>query len=330
MSDYNSSQKRINMIVGSFVIVGFAAFLWLIFIFGELPIAVTELRSFRVVVRFPSAPGIQQNTPVYYCGYQVGRVVNVMAPEPVINRIPGGPHHEVKVTLAIQSRYKTIPSNVEFVVMKRSMGSSFVDLQVDPDLPLVPLDSANAATAYLYDEMPIRTGTTSMSSEFFPKETQKKLENLMDSITQLAQNANDVVGDQENQISIKTALANVKDATLQAKETLASIRKFSDTGTVAIEDTSKNVGSTLASIRNLSDKGTVAVEEIAMDIANSLKELQLVLQRAKAGNGTAARLLNDGRLYENLLDSSQELQLALEQLKFLAADAREKGIKLKW
>jgi phospholipid/cholesterol/gamma-HCH transport system substrate-binding protein len=138
------------------------------------------------------------------------------------------------------------------------------------------------------------------------------------------------VGDQDNQISIKAALANVKDATSQAKETLASIRKFSDTGTVAVEDTSKNVSTTLASIRNLSDKGTVVVEEIAMDLGNSLKELQIVLQRAKEGDGTAARLLNDGRLYENLLDSSRELELALEQLKFLAADAREKGIKLKW
>jgi ABC-type transporter Mla subunit MlaD len=305
MSDYNSSQKRLNMIVGSFVIVGFAAFLWLIFIFGELPIAVTELRSFRVVASFPAAPGVQQNTPVYYCGYQVGRVVNVMAPEPVQERIPGGPHHEVKVTLAIQSRYKTIPSNVEFVVMKRSMGSSYVDLQVDDDLPLEPLDPANPATAYLYDGMPVRNGTTSMSSEFFPKETQKKLENLMDSITQLSQNANQVIGDQENQVSIKSALSNVKDATQQAKDTLASIRKFSD-------------------------KGTVAIEDISMNLNASLRQLQVVLQRANEGDGTAAKLLSDGRLYENLLDSSKELQMTLEQLKVLAADAREKGIKLKW
>ena len=48
------------------------------------------------------------------------------------------------------------------------------------------------------------------------------------------------------------------------------------------------------------------------------------------GGGSAGKLLNDGRLYENLLDSSQELSLALEQLKELAAQAREKGIKIKW
>jgi ABC-type transporter Mla subunit MlaD len=305
MSDYNTSQRRLNMIVGSFVIVGFAAFLWMIFIFGELPIAVTELRSFRVVVSFPEAPGIQQNTPIYYCGYQVGRVVSVMAPEPVKNRKQGEPHHEVKVTLAIQNTYKTIPSNVEIVVVKRSMGSSYIDLQVDENRPLEPIDPANSATAYLYDGIPIRKGVTGMNSEFFPKETRLKMEELMDSITQLAKNANDVVGDPETKVSLKSAVANVRDATEQAKDTLASIRK-------------------------LSDKGTVAVEDIAANVSVSLRDLQQVLVRAREGNGTAARLLNDGRLYENLLDSSQELQSALEQLKYLAADAREKGIKLKW
>ena len=305
MSDYTTSQRRLNMIVGSFVIVGFAAFLWMIFIFGELPIAVTELRSFRVVVSFPEAPGIQQNTPIYYCGYQVGRVVNVMAPEPVINRKEGDPHHEVKVTLAIQNTYKTIPSNVDIVVVKRSMGSSYIDLQVEDNRPLEPIDPANSATAYLYDGIPVRKGITGMNSEFFPKETRLKMEALMDSITQLAKNANDVVGDPETKVSLKTAVANVRDATEQAKDTLASIRK-------------------------LSDKGTVAVEDIAANVSVSLRELQQVLVRVREGNGTAAQLLNDGRLYENLLDSSQELQSALEQLKFLAADAREKGIKLKW
>ena len=305
MSDYTTSQRRLNMIVGSFVIVGFAAFLWMIFIFGELPIAVTELRSFRVVVSFPEAPGIQQNTPIYYCGYQVGRVVNVMAPEPVKNRKEGDPHHEVKVTLAIQNTYKTIPSNVDIVVVKRSMGSSYIDLQVEDNRPLEPIDPANSATAYLYDGIPVRKGITGMNSEFFPKETRLKMEALMDSITQLAKNANDVVGDPETKVSLKTAVANVRDATEQAKDTLASIRK-------------------------LSDKGTVAVEDIAANVSVSLRELQQVLVRVREGNGTVAQLLNDGRFYENLLDSSQELQSALEQLKFLAADAREKGIKLKW
>jgi hypothetical protein len=61
-----------------------------------------------------------------------------------------------------------------------------------------------------------------------------------------------------------------------------------------------------------------------------LQDFRDVLAKAQKGDDTAAKLLNDGRLYENLLDSSQELKMALEQLKKLAAEAREKGIKIKW
>ncbi|MBN1815736.1 MAG: MCE family protein [Sedimentisphaerales bacterium] len=304
MVDYNTAQRRRNVVVGAFVVIAFAGFLGMVYLFGELPVAVARMNSFTVIVEFPSAPGIQQNTPVYYCGYQVGKVIHVMAPETVEDRDTGQPHHKVTVTLAIDKEYRTIPSNTEIVVMKRSMGSSFIELQVDPQREPVLLMSSNPNSMYLCEGLPPLKGEVSMSSEFFPKETRLKLEGLMDSIKRLADNANDVVGDNENKQSVKDALANLRDATARAKDTLASIQGFTDTGSVAIEN-------------------------VAEDLNTTLRDMRDLLSRVRDGDGTTARLLNDGRLYENLLDSSQELEMALEQLKKLAAEAREKGIKLK-
>ena len=45
MVDYNARQRRRNMIVGGFVLVAFCCFVWLVFIFGELPVAVSRFRS---------------------------------------------------------------------------------------------------------------------------------------------------------------------------------------------------------------------------------------------------------------------------------------------
>ncbi|HEV56441.1 MAG TPA: MCE family protein [Phycisphaerales bacterium] len=304
MVDYNTAQRRRNIVVGAFVIVAFAGFLGLVYLFGELPVAVAQMNSFQVIVQVPSAPGVQTNTPVYYCGYQVGKVVHIMAPQRVIHRETGQPHHQVTMTLAIRSEYRTIPSNADIVVMKRSMGSSYVDLQVDPEKPLAQLVPGNPNSIYLCEGLPPLRGQVSMSSEFFPKETRLKLEDLMDSIKRLSDNANEIVGDTENRRSVKQALANLREATARAKDTLASIQGFSDTGTVAVED-------------------------VAEDLRETLKDMRDLLARAREGDGTAARVLNDGRLYENLLDSSRELEMALEQLKILAAEAREKGIRLK-
>ena len=295
MADYNAMQKRRNMIVGGFVIVAFAAFLWMIAIFGELPVFVSQFRSFNVLVKFPAAPGIQENTPVLYCGYQVGRVTDVMPPERVKNEKTGLFLHQVNVTLAIDKKYVDIPSNVDIKLMKRGLGSSYIELQVDPAEPV---------DGFLANGMVLQ-GSTGMSSEFFPPEIQKKLEPLVDSISALTNNANAIIGDKDNKANIKQTLANITVMTEQATATLKSIKGFTDSGT---------------------DK----IKETAEQLNNTLVEFRRILTKINEGQGTAAMLINDGRLYENLLDSSQELQMALEQLKILAAEAREKGIKIKW
>lgn len=293
------------MTVGAFVIIAFCACIGMLFIFGELPVAISGLRSFEIMVNFPQAPGVQQNTPVKYLGYQVGRVQNVSPPYLFTDLETGKKYHQIKVTMAIDKQFRDIPSNVDIMIIKRSMASSYVDLQVDPNRELKPIDPKRPETAYLTAKMPPLRGTTGMMSEFFPKDVKDKLEKLADSITRLADSANSVIGDQENQANIKQTLANINVASAQATETLKSLKNFSDTG----ED---------------------SVKQIAENLNSTLIKLNDIFAKINEGDGSVAKLINDPQLYENLLDSSQELQLALKQLKIFAAEANEKGIKLKW
>ena len=80
MTDYNTMQRRRNLVVGGFVLVAFCAFVWMLMMFKNLPVVVSKLGSFELLLNFPSAPGIQRDTPVQYCGYQIGRVLNVSPP----------------------------------------------------------------------------------------------------------------------------------------------------------------------------------------------------------------------------------------------------------
>ena len=80
MSDYETMQRRRSMVVGIFVIVAVIAFFWMIFKFGDLPIFVSEIKSYQVKIQFPSAPGVQKDTPVRFCGYQIGTVTDVKPP----------------------------------------------------------------------------------------------------------------------------------------------------------------------------------------------------------------------------------------------------------
>ena len=303
MADYNTLQKRRNMIVGGFVVIAFCAFIWMVALFGELPVAVSQLRSFKVMVNFPNAPGAQENTPIQYCGYPIGKVISVSPPF-LFRDEQGLTYHQIKVTLAIEKKYIDIPSNVDIKLMKRGLGSSYIEFVVDPAKPLTPMDPERPETAYLVNGMVLQ-GSAGMSSEFFPLEVQDKIEALVDSVATLAGNINDIIGDRENQVNIKQTIANITAMTEQATETFKSIKDFSDAGTEAVQGTAEQLDGILA-------------------------ELRVILDKIDNGDGTAGRLINDGRLYENLLDSSEELRMALEQLRNLATEAREKGIKLKW
>jgi phospholipid/cholesterol/gamma-HCH transport system substrate-binding protein len=66
------------------------------------------------------------------------------------------------------------------------------------------------------------------------------------------------------------------------------------------------------------------------ELETGIRDFRQILAKVNEGEGSMGKMLNDGRLYENLLDSSQELEMALEQIKKWAADAREKGIRIKW
>jgi phospholipid/cholesterol/gamma-HCH transport system substrate-binding protein len=317
VSDYDAIQKKRNIIVGVFVVIAMIALVWLIFIFGDLPTAATEWRSFYVYVQFSQAPGIERNTPVRFAGYQIGRVVAVKPPEPMRDLVTGLKYHQTLVVMAVDKQFINIPSNVRVKLMKRGLGSSYIELEVDPKKAMVPLDPNKPGSEYLYPNVRLQ-GSTGATSEFFPEESQKKLDQIATALKTLIDNANIILGDPNNQNNLRAGLANLSDATKQATATLKSLEKFSEAGTVAVASASTD-------IKNVSN----SLVETSLELNKTVVEVRALVQKINSGQGSAGRFVNDASLYENLLDSSLELQQAMEELKLLLAQSREKGIPLK-
>jgi ABC-type transporter Mla subunit MlaD len=203
------------------------------------------------------------------------------------------------VILSINKKYVNIPSNVEVKLMTRGLGSSYIELSVDPALPLTPRDPNRPETKFLVDKMLLQ-GSTGMTSEFFPEESQKKLEELVNGLSAFIDNANGILGDKANKENIKTTLANLSGVSKQATQTLDELQKFLAAGVNASEEASKTAA-----------------------------ELRLILEKINNGRGTAASFINDARLYENLLENTQEMEVLIQDLKGLVAEYRKKGIKVK-
>ncbi|MEK7994015.1 MAG: MlaD family protein [Planctomycetota bacterium] len=349
MSDYETAQRRRNMVVGIFVIVGICSLVWLIFKFGDLPGVVTKMNAFQVFVQFPTATGVQKDTPVRFCGYQIGRVTNVMAPEVRKDRVTGLEYYQTVVVLSIDKRYATVPSCVRVKLMTRGLGSSYIELQQSPDVPVVPQDPNRPETKFLVDKIWLQ-GSTGMTSEFFPEESQQKLSALIDGINDFISHANEIIGDQDSKENIKRTLANVAEASEQAKKTMKEFERLAAAGTTIIEhadakveevvttltDTGDEIRklaaagtSTLEHVDAKADKLVAALVETSEQLSAATAQLRVVLEKVNNGQGTAAKLLNDGTFYENLLENTEQLQTLLKQMEAFVAEWKNKKVEFK-
>ena len=349
MSDYETKQRRHNIVVGFFVILGLCALVWLIFKFGDLPGIVTKLDSFEVFVQFPTATGVQRDTPVRFCGYQIGRVTSVMAPEIRKDMVDGLEYYQTVVVLSVDKRYVTIPSNIEVKLMTRGLGSSYIELKQSPGKPVVPLDPNRPETKYLMDKIWLQ-GSTGMTSEFFPEESQKKLDGLIEGLGNLIANANDIMGDDRSKENVKKTLANLAKASEQARDTMEEFEKLAATGTItlkktdakveevvtAVVDTSEEIRkfaaagtSALKSVDDKAEKLITAMIDTSENLSSAMVELRLILEKVNTGEGSAARLLNDGSFYEELLENTNQLKLLLEEMRSFVAEWRDKKIEVK-
>ncbi len=295
MSDYEAIQRKHNIIVGAFVLVALCAFVWLVFKFGDMPVLISKVYSYEIYAQFPSAPGIQRDTPVRFCGYQVGRVTDVNAPKIMKDLKTGLEYHQIEIGIAIQSKYNNIPDDADIKLISRGLGSSYIEISYNAEKV-----AAHKGTIRPLQQGDHLQGATGVANDFIPEQTQKKLEKIVTGLDLLIQNANDIIGDPNNKNNVKATLANLAQASKEASVTLEKFQQFSDAGVVAADE-----------------------------LDRTLKELKLILEKINTGEGTAAKFVNDGRLYEQLLENSNQLQEVLKEITTLTQGFNKKGIRIK-
>ena len=297
--------------MGIFAVVAICALMWLVYKFEDLPIRIGGLRSFQMFVQFPTASGVQEKTAVRFCGYQIGRVAHVKPPEILKDLNTGQFYHQTVVVLKIDRKYDNIPANAEVKLMTRGLGSSYIEFKAPPfDVKEMDGDFLGPGT--------LLQGSTGMTSEFFPEGSQKKLEQLVDSFEILIRNANDILGDPENKKNLKSTLTSLSEATQQATDSLKEFQNFSAAG-------AKTLGNAEAGLRRVFD----SIVETSVELKSTTAQLRLILEKVNSGQGSAGKFVNDGRLYENLLENSEQIHVLLEELKLFIAELPDKGVPIK-
>ena len=297
------------MVVGLFVIVAAIAFFWLIFKFGDLPVFVSEIRSYEIKIQFPSAPGVQKDTPVRFCGYQIGTVTGVEPPKVRQDLNTKKWYHQTVVFISIDNQFKNIPDIADAKLMTRGLGSSYIELRVPP---------VDVREGKFLSEGSLLQGSSGMTSEFFPEESQKKLDDLITGISAFVKSSNDVIGDAENKANLKASLANLVEASKQASDAISQLQEAAVAGKTMLQNADTRTAQLTTSLVTTSDK-----------LGEVMTHLESVLEKIDNGEGTAGKLVNDGRLYEQMLEDSKQLNLVMLDLKSFVAESKGKGIPIK-
>ena len=101
--------------------------------------------------------------------------------------------------------------------------------------------------------------------------------------------------------------------------TIEEFRKFAATGTETLKSTDAKTERLVTALAGASE-----------EIGASAAELRLILEKINSGQGSAARMINDGKFYERMLENAEQVEALVKEIKLFVEQARKKGVRVKW
>ena len=143
---------------------------------------------------------------------------------------------------------------------------------------------------------------------------------------------NDVVGDPEVKANLKQSLKNITAATETANKIAGNLEKFSrdlqaigDETTITIKNAQGTIDKAGTHVDDLARK----IDERMLQVAKLLSSFQSIAQKIDDGKGTAGALVNDKRLYESLVLTSEQLNEMMKDLNRLVEQWEQEGATFK-
>ena len=133
-------------------------------------------------------------------------------------------------------------------------------------------------------------------------------------------------GDHENKQNLKAFLGNLTQASGQAAKTLEEAQETIEQAYAAIGD-----------YRTLADTGTNALDRVVTSVVTLSEELtrassqvNVMVTGINNGQGTMGKFVNDARFYEELVDTSEQLQVLATEMKTLIQAINDRGLGKVW
>jgi len=346
------SERRRNLAVGLTVLLALALLGAMILMFAGLPVGLRGLfdDGYRVRIQTPNSAGVKSGDTVHLAGLRVGRITDVRYTD------PADPARGVTLEAWIDRNVR-IPSAAVCHLSQQVMGGVHIELRVDPRarregqfvdtdgkaiLPGVPhtadlgeqlgpalkkveqvTGNFNKLLAILVEDAPTQTDAGAPPPGAGLRGTLQRLHRTLDAVYATL--------DAENRQNLRETLANLRTASQKAVAALDALQ-----GAVAdARGVAGKAGQAAEKVTALAETAQQRVDALGKKLihdADRLSELLTtatdVVRRLREGDGTAGKLLNDPKLYNALLETTEQLRHVLQDVRSVLAEWKEKGLKL--
>ena len=318
--------------VGVVVLLGLAALGWMILRFGGNLASIFAAETIVVTFTTDRADGVADGSAVTYRGVESGHVRRVWLDDD---------RRRVRFTAVINAEPK-LPRNLVGVIRTASLlgAGSSVSLETDgppSDEHLEAGQEIPARFVGLGDFLPPQFGE--MAGEMSGLIRQVRESNIVANLDQqvsragrLIDSLQEVVGDDAQRENIRTAIANMREVTEQAKTIATNLQKFSTDVQQVTAETNQTIGEARVQISragNNIESLSRQMGERLTQIAKLMDQFQSIAEKIDKGQGSAGQLVNDVRLYESLVDTSRELNETIKDFKRLVEQWEQEGVSLK-
>jgi len=334
-----------NTMVGVVVLGAVSVMVWMAMEFGGR--AATLFAPPRFPVQFVSerADGLAEGSTVNFHGVEVGQV----------SAIHLKPDMSGVTIDALIDRDRHVPKDVQAKIELTSLLSSGSSIQLFPKEPpstqplavgtIVPrpqLLAAGDTIPAVYkglDLAALQEKVGGMSDEVENTvrifRESKGIDKFNDTVQQINWQAQklgkvldsvqDIVGDKNVSQNIKETIANIRDTSVTTKELAKKLSALSEGLTKNSADVSLAIKTTQGHIDEIAKQLDARFEQVA----KILDTMQSISAKVDNGKGTAGELLNDPKLYQSLVESSNQLNATLATLHRLVDQWEQDGVSLK-
>jgi phospholipid/cholesterol/gamma-HCH transport system substrate-binding protein len=329
---------RKNIAVGATMLLALAFLGFMILLFGEAPVRLFQAGHTQVTFVADSAEGISNGSPIYYLGVNIGQVKAVELPTD--NR-PG-------VTLRGDIRSKQpLPGNVRGVIRSTLIGGT-ASLSLEPvdgipkglladgqTIPahigganLLPREFSDLAKQLTELSRHLQTSVADWNNSRTIDKVGSTLDSIQKTVDKFGATSDELkrlLADDQMRGDLKTTLANFKDVSGDAKTIAKNLEKLS----TDLQQTNRDISTVVTKTGTHVDDLSKQLGDRLGQMATILDRFQSVANKVDRGDGTAGKLINDPKLYEALVDTSQELNLTVRDLRRLVEQWEQEGVSLK-